>query len=88
MALHQSLPVHGYQRQTSAAVDLVNRNKIMEERVLRLLDELAATGSCDPRWLAIGRTAIEQGFIAINRAVFQPERVTIPGDDDTKPGGA
>lgn len=25
---------------------------------------------------AIGRTAIEQGFMAVNRAVFQPERVT------------
>jgi hypothetical protein len=34
----------------------------------------------DQRWLAIGRTHIEEAFMAINRAVFQPQRVKLPED--------
>lgn len=71
------LPVAGYRPQGEAAVHFVNRNKQAEERVLRILDELAATDGIDKRWLAIGRTSIEQGFMAVNRAVFQPDRVEL-----------
>lgn len=39
---HEGLPVAGYQPQNGAAVELVNRNKLAEERVLRILDELAS----------------------------------------------
>lgn len=75
------LPVKGYQPQTGSNVDLVNRNKVQEERVLRVLDELAQLPDVDKRWLAIGRTHIEQGFMAANRAVFRPAR--IDGDLDS-----
>jgi hypothetical protein len=75
---HTPLPVHGYTTQTGERVQLVNANKIAEERVLRLLDALLAAPAIDKRWLAIGRTHIEQGFMAINRAVFQPERIGLP----------
>ncbi|MFT0861748.1 hypothetical protein [Ancylobacter sp. G4_0304] len=80
MTTHKSLPVHGYRPQGGEAVRLVNEHKQMEEVLLRRLDELAARSDIDKRWLAIGRTAIEQGFMAVNRAVFQPERVSLPGD--------
>lgn len=78
---YTGLPVAGYRDQPGTAVDLVNRNKAAEERILRILDELAAMGVVDKRWLAIGRTQIEQGFMAVNRAVFNPERVRLPEDD-------
>lgn len=82
-ALHEGLPVAGYRQQPTAAVDLVNRNTAIEERILRILDDLRSMprGAVDPRWLAAGRTDIEKGFMAINRAIFQPERVNLPGDD-------
>jgi hypothetical protein len=81
MTEHTGLPVSGYRPQTSGNVHLVNRNKEVEERTLRLLDELRdCGGEVDQRWLAIGRTHIEQGFMAINRAIFQPERVKLPED--------
>ena len=35
----------------------------------------------DQRWLAIARTNIEQGFMALNRAIFRPERVELDGND-------
>lgn len=74
---HQGLPVAGYQPQTSDKVAMVNANKQAEELVLRLLDDLKANTEVDGRWLAIGRTAIEQGFMAVNRSIFQPSRVQL-----------
>jgi len=81
MADHNGLPVAGYTAQSDDKVALVNRNKQAGERVLRLLDDLASAPGIDPRWFAIGRTQIEQGFMAINRAVFQPARITLPEDE-------
>lgn len=78
MTEHIGLPVAGYRPQTSAAVDLVNANKEMEEHVLRVLDALKNEPAVDQRWLAIGRTHIEQGFMAVNRSVFKPARVSLP----------
>lgn len=77
---HAGLPVAGYQPQTNDSVAHVNANKLIEERVLRQLDTLGAVENVDKRWLAIARTAIEQGFMAVNRAVFQPKRVVLPED--------
>lgn len=78
MAEHAGLPVAGYRPQSTEAVDLVNSFKAAEERLLRELDALAKSEAIDKRWLAIGRTAIEQGFMAVNRSVFRPARVTLP----------
>lgn len=77
---HAGLPVAGYRPQTSDKVETVNANKEAEEQVLRILDGLAGRPEVDKRWLAIGRTHIETGFMAVNRAVFQPGRVSLPGD--------
>lgn len=81
---HPGLPVAGYRPQTAEAVQLVNRMKAAEEQLLRELDGMAADLNIDKRWLAIGRTGIEQAFMAINRSVFQPGRITLPGDDDPR----
>jgi hypothetical protein len=83
MTEHQGSPVAGYRPQNDDRVNAVNSNKEMEERVLRALDELRDTADwVDQRWLAIGRTHIEQGFMAVNRAVFQPSRVALPEDSE------
>ncbi len=77
---HQPLPVAGYVSQPDERLALVNSNKIDEEYTLRVLHLLAKDGDIDPRWLAIGRTHIEQGFMAVNRAIFRPQRVKLPED--------
>ena len=85
-----ALPVAGYQPQTAEKVSLVNEFKADEERLLRKLDAMQAAtrkgpndigpNPYDGRWLAIGRTQLEQAFMAINRSVFQPTRVELPDD--------
>lgn len=75
---NKGLPVKGYTDQSDSKVALVNQNKELEERVLRQLDDMQNSGLYDPRWIAIARTNIEQGFMAMNRAVFRPERISLP----------
>lgn len=72
---HQPLPVSGYTAQSDDNVSIVNANKRLEEAILRVLDDMAAMTDIDKRWLSIGRTNIEQGFMAINRSVFKPKRI-------------
>ena len=76
--------VAGYRPQSDEAVDTVNALKQIEEHVLRLLDEIGADRDldADPRWLAIARTEIQQGFMAAARAVFKPERIEIDPASD------
>jgi hypothetical protein len=81
MTKHHGLPVAGYKPQTSEAVELVNMNKLEEERALRSIDAYGMNPDVDKRWLAIAKTHIEQGYMALNRAIFQPQRVKLPGDE-------
>ena len=76
------LPVAGYRAQRPEAVAAVNSNKEIEERLLRMLDELKFDDMVDQRWLQAGRTDIEKGFMAINRAIFKPGRARLPEDGD------
>lgn len=81
MTEHRGLPVSGYKSQSQDAVDTVNGFKRDEERILRKLDALIDRPDIDSRWLAIGRTQLEQAFMAINRSVFKPDRVKLALDD-------
>lgn len=74
------LPVSGYRQQSPEDIALANLNNALEERILRQLDHLATLPDVDKRWLATGRTEIEKGFMAVNRAIFKPGRVALPED--------
>jgi hypothetical protein len=91
---HAGLPVHGYQPQSDDKVALVNGFKQDEERLLRQLDGLEIPTDKvrehdgwplvempDPRWISIARSHFEQGYMALNRSVFKPQRVKLPEDD-------
>lgn len=72
---HTPLPVAGYTTQSEDRVAVVNENKQLEETVLKRLDALKADPDIDQQWLKIGRAQIEQAFMAVNRAVFKPQRL-------------
>ena len=82
MTDHKALPVKGYTDQNADKVRLVNVNKDVEERLLRIIDDMYDKGDADLRWLSVARTHFEEGFMALNRAVFQPERVSLSEDDE------
>lgn len=77
------LPVKGYQAQPQWAVDLVNENKVLEERVLRQIDRHVRnrdSKEIDQAMVQLARRHVEDAFMRLNRAVFQPKR--LEGDLD------
>jgi hypothetical protein len=76
--MHQPLPVLGYTTQSTNKTDKVNAMKLREEKILRVLDTMREDPEIDQRWLSIGRTSLEQAFMAINRSVFNPQRIDLP----------
>lgn len=83
MSDHKPLPVAGYTSQGDDKIAVVNRNKEAEERLLRLCDELRSRADLyDGRWVSIAITHFQEGFMALNRAVFQPQRIKLPEDQN------
>jgi len=74
----QPLPVYGYTSQSEKNTRIVNQHRILEEHLLRLMDEyVKMKDDVDQRWLAIARTDIEKGFMALNRSIFKPQRFDV-----------
>lgn len=83
-------PIKGYTPINLAEQRLINANKEMEERLLRVLDTLVGYGldhPVDQRWLSIARTHFEQGFMALNRSIFRPQRIKLPDDVEVPKSG-
>lgn len=83
MAEREPLPLEGYITPTDWKVDLVNENKRLEEVVLRSIDfhrTGAMASQIDQRAVALAQTKIQEAFMWLTRAVFQPKRIALPGD--------
>lgn len=87
MTEHKGLPVSGYLPQSELAISLANEGKELEERYLRWLEKLGEhkwpeDGSpvCDPRFIALAKTNIQQGAMWAIRSIFQPKRIPLPED--------
>lgn len=85
------LPLPGYRPQSPENLALLTEGKLLEERMLRYIDKIVSFGTTDPsfgasgraydaRWLAIGRTHIQLGCMAVYRSVMAPGRATLPED--------
>jgi hypothetical protein len=81
MTDHKGLPVSGYLPQTGDKVAVVNANKELEERCIRAAEAIRDAEGMDGRMAALAITNIQQGFMWLNRAVFQPGRVKLTGDN-------
>lgn len=69
----QPAPITGYRRLTRAEVDAVNRVKAAAETIGHLCaDDVAQIPDVDKRWLAKGQTALQEGFMFLNRAITRP----------------
>lgn len=80
MTEHNGLPVSGYNSQSELNVAVVNKNKEIEEVAIRFAEAIRDNPEYDGRMAALAITNIQQGFMWLNRAVFQPSRVELPED--------
>lgn len=67
-------PITGYRQLTNKEVQLMNAIKAEGMSLSGLIDRVVEGGvNADPRWVAIARTELQQGLMALTRAVAKPE---------------
>jgi hypothetical protein len=66
---NQHRMISGYRELSQAEIDTMNELKELEKQVLELVNHM---GYADHRWTAIGKTHIQQGFMALVRAIARP----------------
>jgi len=74
--------ITGYRQLTEAEVELMNEGKALAEQCGAYIAKLRAVGgspdgpapglSLDQRWISIGSTDLQRGFMAVIRGIAQP----------------
>jgi hypothetical protein len=70
---NQHRQIKGYRELSQDEIDLMNRIKEKAAEVGALYEELLNLNTIDRRWASIGQTHLQQGFMALTRAVAKPE---------------
>lgn len=73
MVDNQHKQIKGYRDLSQAEIDAMNACKEVAVQVGVLCDKVMAMDGVDKRWVAIGKTQLQQGFMALIRGIAQPE---------------
>lgn len=68
---NQHQKIKGYRDLSKSEIDTMNKIKEKAQEVGDLVESLRAKG--DDRWLVIAQTQLQQGFMALTRAVAKPD---------------
>jgi hypothetical protein len=76
---NQHRKIAGYRDLSQAEIDLMNEAKALAAQVGEFVEKLKEASFAetseqvpDQRWLAIGKTELQQGFMAVIRSVAKP----------------
>jgi hypothetical protein len=70
---NQHQKIRGYRDLSQEEIDLMNEGKALAEQVGDFIEKLRAKGSdLDQRWVSIGQTQLQQGFMAAIRGIAKP----------------
>jgi hypothetical protein len=72
MVDNQHQKIKGYRNLSEAEIAMMNEAKGLASQVGDLCDKLGAMEGLDQRWVSIGRTGLQQGFMALIRGIAQP----------------
>ena len=61
-----------YKDLSQEEINLMNKTKELAEQVGELCEELARNRYTDKRWVAIAKTDLQKGFMALTRTITQP----------------
>ena len=78
LGLTEKPKIETYNDLTKDQIEIGNRNKLIEELVMRALDKMVRNEDSrefDQRFVALARTYMQVGFMLMNRAVFKPKRL-------------
>ncbi|CAD6548754.1 hypothetical protein LMG28727_04886 [Paraburkholderia kirstenboschensis] len=69
---NQHQHIKGYRDLTPEEISSMNTIKDMAEDIRVELEALESLPEVDKRWLAIGKTNLQQGFMAVIRSIAKP----------------
>lgn len=69
---NQHRHIKGYRDLSPKEIELMNKIKSAGEQLGDLVDELHSNFDTDKRWVAIGRTDLQTGIMALVRSVAKP----------------
>ena len=69
---NQHRKIKGYRELSEVEIALMNDIKLKGAELGELIEKLELNSSLDKRWVEIGKTNIQQGLMALTRAVAQP----------------
>lgn len=72
MVDNQHQKIKGYRDLSEEEIALMNEGKALAEQVGEFVKKLVASEGIDQRWVSIGRTDLQTGFMALIRSVAQP----------------
>lgn len=74
---NQHRRIAGYRELSQAEIDLMNEVKAHAEATKALVEKLEARArtqnDVDGRWVSIGRTDLQKGFMSLTRAIARPD---------------
>lgn len=62
----------GYRQLTEEEAALMNEGKALAEQVGEYISKLQRTPELNQRWVAIGMTDLQKGFMSVMRGIAQP----------------
>ena len=70
---NQHRKINGYRDLSQQEIDAMNEIKVEGERLGALIEKLQSQGTLlDQRWVAVGKTDLQKGIMALVRSVAQP----------------
>jgi hypothetical protein len=73
MVDNQHEKIKGYRDLSKEEIASMNEVKEIAEQVADLVRDLSVAEDTDKRWVNIGKTHLQQGFMALARSVAKPE---------------
>jgi hypothetical protein len=65
--------ITGYRELSDAEIALMNEGKELAKQVGVYVDKLKASDvACDHRWVAMGATDLQKGFMSLARSIAKP----------------
>ena len=64
--------IKGYSDLSADEIALMNECKELAVKTGELIEKLKATPNLDQRWISIGTTDLQKGFMSISRGIAQP----------------
>ncbi len=69
---NQHRKISGYRELSQEEIDLMNKVKAMGPLLEELTATMMASQDLDKRWIAIGKTHLQEGLMALTRSIAKP----------------